>query len=106
VVRLTRPVFPRTRRRLEALGERLRLARLRRRISLVDLAARVGVSRITLRRLEKGDPTVGLAVLTRVLSALGLEDDLDKIARDDELGQRLQDSYLRPARRRATRSGG
>lgn len=99
MVRTARPVFPRTRRRVEALGERLRLARLRRRISLVDLAARTGTSRITLRRLEKGDPSVGLAVLTRVLAALGLEDDLDKIARDDELGQRLQDSYLRTARR-------
>ncbi|MDP9251643.1 MAG: hypothetical protein M3O80_01440 [Chloroflexota bacterium] len=63
------------------------------------MAARVGASRITLRRLEKGDPSVGLAVLARVLAALGLEEDLDKIAQDDALGQRLQDSYLRSARR-------
>lgn len=103
MTRVTRPVFPRTQRRVEAMGERLRLARLRRRISLGEMAARVDASRTTVARLEQGELTVGLAVLVRVLGVLGLEDDLDGIARDDELGKRLQDLELRRPRRRAAR---
>lgn len=101
--KVARPVFPRTQRRAEALGERLRLARLRRRISLTEMAARVDASRMTLARLEQGELTVGLAVLVRVLGVLGLEDDLDTLARDDELGKRLQDLELRRPRRRTAR---
>lgn len=92
-------LFPQTQRRAEALGERLRLARLRRRMSLADLARRVGVSRNTLARLERGDLSTGVGVLARVLAVLGLEEDLDLVARDDELGQRLQDVRLRRPRR-------
>jgi len=94
------PVFPRTGRLAAALGERLRLARVRRRITLVELAARTGASRITLAKLERGDPSVGFGVLLRVLSVLGLEDDLDGLAGDDALGRRLQDADLGRARRR------
>lgn len=94
-----RALFPQTQRRAEALGERLRLARLRRRISLTDLAKRVGVNRNTLARLERGDLATSLGVLARVLSVLGLEEDLDLLARDDELGQRLQDIRLPQPRR-------
>lgn len=92
-------LFPETRRRGEALGERLRLARLRRRMSLTELAARVDVTRHTLSRLERGDLSTSVAVLARVLGALGLEEDLDLLARDDEMGQRLQDVRLRRPRR-------
>ena len=94
------PVFPRTQRLAEGLGERLRLARVRRRIPLAELAARTGASRITLAKLERGDSSVGFGVLLRVLSVLGLEDDLDKLAGDDVLGRRLQDADLGRARRR------
>ncbi len=94
-------LFPQTQRRAEALGERLRLARLRRRMSLTELAARVDVTRHTLSRLERGDLSTSLGVLARVLGVLGLEGDLDRLARDDELGQRLQDVRLRRPRRSA-----
>lgn len=94
------PVFPRTARLAAGLGERLRLARVRRRIPLEELAARTGASRFTLAKLERGDPSVGFGVLLRVLSVLGLEDDLDRIAGDDDLGRRLQDADLGRARRR------
>lgn len=98
-------LLPQTQRRAEALGERLRLARLRRRISLTDLAKRVDANRNTLARLERGDLATSLNVLVRVLGVLGLEEDLDLLARDDELGQRLQDVRLsRP--RRSPRDGG
>lgn len=89
--RPSRPLFPQTQRRAEALGERLRQARLRRRMSLSELAARVDVTRHTLSRLERGELSTGLGVLARVLAVLGLEEDIDKIAHDDELGRRLQD---------------
>lgn len=97
--KITRASFPRVQRRAEDLGERLRLARSRRGITATDMAARVGASRDTLHRLEKGDLTIGLSVLARYLGVLGLEGDLDMIARDDELGRRLQDIALsQPAR--------
>lgn len=101
--RPTRPLFPESQRRAEALGERLRLARLRRRISLADLAARVGASRITLARLERGDLSASLGLLVRLLDVLGLDADLDQLARDDELGKRLQDVRLRRPRRASVR---
>jgi transcriptional regulator with XRE-family HTH domain len=92
--RPARPLFPQTQRRAENLGERLRLARRRRRMSLEDLAKRVDVNRETLARLERGDLATSLNVLARVLAVLGLEEDLDLLAGDDELGQRLQDIRL------------
>ena len=93
-------VFPREKKQALALGARLRAARLRRRISLTDLAARVGVSRTTQRHLEQGDPSVNLAVLIRTLTLLGLSDDLDEIAKTDEIGHQLSDvAALGPMRR-------
>ena len=97
--RPSRPLFPQTQRRAEALGERLRLARLRRRMSLTDLAARVDVTRHTLSRLEHGNLSTSVGILARVLSVLHLEEDLDLLARDDELGQRIQDVRLTRPRR-------
>lgn len=100
--RTTRPVFPRAKTRMLALGERLRTARLRRRIPQTEMAVRVGVSRTTISRLEKGDARVNLAVLTRALSVLGLDEDLDRLAERDEIGMRLQDLAL-PSRPRQAR---
>ncbi len=99
------PLHPQTKRRAKALGERLRLARMRRRMSLAELASRVGVARGTLTRLEQGDLSVSVGLLARVLAILGLEEDLDQLARDDELGQRLQDVQLRRPRRSSTEEG-
>lgn len=74
-------------------------------MSLADLAARVDVSRGTLSRLERGDLSTSVGVLARVLAVLGLEEDLDRLAQDDELGQRLQDVRLRRPRRTSKGSG-
>ena len=88
---------------MTALGERLRLARLRRSLTSVVFAERMGVSRDTLYRLEKGDPGISLGTYLRALRVLGLDQDLELVARDDVLGRKLQDEKL-PRRRRS--SGG
>lgn len=75
------------------------MARLRRRMSVTEMAARMGVSRMTLYALERGDLSVGFGVLVRALGVLGLEDDLERVAADDEIGQRLQDAIAKPSRR-------
>ena len=95
----TLPPFPRYQRLAEALGERLRLARLRRRLSATEMAERMGVSRMTLYSLERGDLSVGLGALVRALGVLGLDEDINRLAADDELGRRLADASVRPARR-------
>jgi transcriptional regulator with XRE-family HTH domain len=97
--RLTPPLLPRLQRELASLGERLRQARLRRAYTIENIAQRVGVTRKTLSRVEQGDPAVSLGVYARVLQALGLDADLEYIARDDELGRRLQDAGLKQPRR-------
>ena len=79
---------------LRELGERLQLARLRRRYSAETVAARAGVTRMTLYKVEKGDPTVSMGTYANVLRVLGLHNDLDLVARDDLPGRKLQDLEL------------
>ncbi len=95
--------FPSVDRRLSALGERIRLARLRRRLTASLLAERAGMSRPTLRAIERGEPGVTFGAIANVLHSLGLEADLDVLAADDELGRKLQDLALTP-RPRAPRA--
>lgn len=87
---------------LAELGERLRLARLRRRLTTSTVAERCNISRPTLRKVERGDPSVTLGTYLRVLSVYGLEGDVAALARDDTLGHRLQDLAL-PAVRKGRR---
>ena len=99
------PLFPTLERRLTALGERLRLARMRRKLSAEIVAKRAGVSRMTLYRIESGDQVVALGSYARVLAVLQLDLDLEKLALDDVLGRRLQDLGIAPRRRAPRRSG-
>ena len=84
-------ILPKTRRILTALGENIKLARLRRKYSAEQVAERANISRPTLTAIEKGAPTVSLGSYLLVLQVLGLEKDFLLLAKDDELGRKLQD---------------
>ena len=77
------------------MGEQIKLARLRRKLSAALVAERAGVSRSTLWKVENGNPSVAIGMYAAVLHALNnMDTDLPKIAADDELGRRLQDIEL------------
>jgi transcriptional regulator with XRE-family HTH domain len=71
------------RRQLEALGARLRAARLRKELSQAALAERVGVHVQTILKLESGNPATSLATMLRVLQVLGMADDIDTLAAEE-----------------------
>lgn len=79
---------------LIGFGENIKLARLRRKFSLEQVAQRADISRTTLTAIEKGNPGVSLGACANVLFVLGLEKDLLKVAEDDNLGRKLQDADL------------
>jgi transcriptional regulator with XRE-family HTH domain len=79
---------------IKELGENIKLARLRRKFSAVQVSERAGISRNTLYEIEKGNPKVSMGNYANVLSVLGLENDLELIAKDDILGRKLQDAKL------------
>ncbi len=92
------PVFPSQAKILADLGERLRLARLRRNLGIDVVCERAAISRMTLYRAERGESAVALGTYLRILSVLKLEADLNAIAADDRLGRLIQDSALKPRR--------
>ena len=98
--RISASPHPAVQRLLSALGENIRMARLRRGFSMELVAERAGMSRPTLRAVESGEPGVTVGSYANVLHSLGLHEDLALVARDDELGRKLQDAAL-PTRRRA-----
>lgn len=85
-------LLPTNSRLLQSLGENLRLARKRRKLTLEQVAERAGIARSTLWLIEKGDPGVAIGAYLQVLFVLGLEKDISKIAAEDELGRKLQDA--------------
>ena len=87
-------LLPRHRREFTQLGERLKLARLRRRLSATLVAERAGVSRATLHKIESGEPNVAMGSYFQVLRVLGLEADFGLLALDDAMGRKLQDLDL------------
>jgi transcriptional regulator with XRE-family HTH domain len=72
----TPDVAPAYRRRLALLGERIRTARKRQRVTAVAAAEAAGISRVTLHRIERGEPTVAVGAWVAVAAALGLSFDL------------------------------
>ncbi|MBZ5761941.1 helix-turn-helix domain-containing protein [Rhizobium sp. VS19-DR104.2] len=87
---------PKSKSALERLGYDLRNARLRRGITVSDLAARAGTSPSTVARLEKGDRGVGIGTLADVLVAMGLVERLADLLdiRMDDLGLALAAEQL------------
>ncbi len=65
------------------LGQRIRLARIRRNLSAVDLAKKAGINRNTLNALELGKPGTSISAIVATLWALGLDKTLDTIADPD-----------------------
>lgn len=86
--------LPAVSRMLSELGDHIRLARQRRRLAAALVAERAGMSRPTLRALERGAPSVTLGALANVLHVLGLERELGAIGRDDPFGRKLEDARL------------
>ena len=76
---------------LSQMGEQIKLARKRRKLTAVQVAERADISRSTLNLIEKGEPSVAMGAYFNVLRVLGLQDDFLKLAADDTLGRKLQD---------------
>ena len=94
-------ILPATQDILSSMGEQIKLARLRRNLSVELVAERADISRATLWKVEKGDKTVAIGIYAAVLHALNdMDKDLLLIAKDDELGRKLQDLDL-PIRKRS-----
>ena len=93
-------IMPGTQTILSAMGEQIKMARLRRNLSAALVAERAGISRATLCAVERGAPSVAMGIYAAVLHSLNYMDrDLLLIAKDDEFGRALQDLNLRIRRR-------
>jgi transcriptional regulator with XRE-family HTH domain len=87
-------LLPKHERFLSQMGQQFKLARLRRKLSLEQVSERAGIAKSTLWRIENGDSGVSIGNYFSVLLVLGLEQDVLKLAADDELGRKLQDIGL------------
>jgi transcriptional regulator with XRE-family HTH domain len=94
VSRKTAPLLLATSELLRQFGERLRLARLRRRFTAKHVAERAGMNPMTLRSLERGGSGVTIGAYLAVMQVLGFERELDHLAQADALGRSLQDARL------------
>ena len=87
-------LLPKYQKIFDGLGENIKLARKRRKLTTEQVAERAGIHRATLHRVEKGDPTVAIGLYFNVLKVLNLQSDFSKLAIDDEFGRKLQDLDL------------
>ncbi|MCB0648786.1 MAG: helix-turn-helix domain-containing protein [Saprospiraceae bacterium] len=94
MARIKPVLLPKNQKILKELGENIKLARLRRKFSSAQVAERANISRPTLLSIEKGSESVGIGLYLNVLVVLGLEKDILLIAKDDELGRKIQDANL------------
>lgn len=100
---MKRPLLPKQERMLQEMGNQLRLARLRRNITSQEMAQRTSLGRNTIVKIEAGDESVAMGNYFRVLIALGLDRDILCLAKDDELGRKLQDAKLLPKKRASSK---
>ena len=85
--------------KMQIVGEQIRLARLRRNLSIAQIAERATCSPLTVSRIEKGTPTVAIGIYLRVLYALQLDDDILLLAKEDVIGKALLDVRLKKRER-------
>ena len=85
--------------KMKVVGEQIRLARLRRDLSIAQVAERATCSPVTISRVEKVAPTVAIGIYFRALYALQLDDDILLLAQKDEIGRGLQDLRLKQRER-------
>ncbi len=90
----TLTLYPKHLKILGQVGENIKLARKRRKLTTIQVAERAGIDRTTLYKVEKGTSGVSMGAYFNVLRALGLQDDFLKLASDDEFGRKLQDMEL------------
>lgn len=87
-------LLPKAQKVLSQLGENIRLARLRRKLSADQVSERANIGRSTLWKIEEGKGSVSMGNYLQVLLVLGLEKDLLSVANDDVLGRKIQDADL------------
>lgn len=87
-------IFPKYKEILNQMGENIKLARKRRKLTTTQVSERANIVRSTLYLIETGNPSVTIGAYFNVLRVLGLQDDFLKLAADDEFGRKLQDLEL------------
>ncbi|GFZ81713.1 MAG TPA: transcriptional regulator [Muricauda sp.] len=87
-------LLPKYQKIFDQIGENIKLARKRRKLTTEQVSERAGIHRATLYRIEKGDPAVAIGLYFNVLRVLNLQDDFLKLANDDAFGRKLQDLDL------------
>ena len=84
---------------MQIVGEQIRMARLRRNLSIAQVAERATCLPFTVSRIEKGAPTLAIGIYLRVLYALQLDNDILLLAKEDAMGKALQDLSLKKMER-------
>lgn len=87
-------LFPKSQKILDQVGQNIKLARKRRKLTTIQVAERAGIDRTTLYKIEKGNGSVSIAAYFNTLRVLLLHDNFLKLAADDEYGRKLQDLSL------------
>ncbi len=87
-------LFPKHKMVLEQVGENIKMARKRRKLTTIQVSERAGIDRTTLYQIERGNGSVSMAAYFNTLRVLGLQDDFMKLAADDSFGRKLQDLGL------------
>ena len=87
-------LFPKHQMILEQMGENIKLARKRRKLTTIHVSQRANIARTTLYQIEKGNPGVSMGAYFNVMRVFSLQNDFLKLASDDEFGKRLQDLDL------------
>lgn len=87
-------ILPKYKKVFQEIGENIKLARKRRKLTTNQVSERAGIHRATLYRIEKGDPSVAMGLYFNVFKVMNMQDDFGKLAADDKLGRKLQDLDL------------